>query len=241
MYKNYIFDLYGTLIDINTNEYSGYLWKKMQEFYSFYGAKYTSVELKKEYNRLCMEEEQKLKEKGHDFPEIKVEYVFQKLFLNKGIEISLETAEITTQFFRIISTKYIKLYDNVIEYLELLKKKKKKIYLLSNAQAIFTKLEMDHLDITKYFDGIVFSSDEECRKPSKEFFEIILDRYNLKAEESVMIGNDGGTDIGGANTVGMDSAYLHTNISPRDTIIKNVQATYIVEDGDLGKLKKLIK
>ena len=27
-YKNYIFDLYGTLIDINTNEWSAQLWKK---------------------------------------------------------------------------------------------------------------------------------------------------------------------------------------------------------------------
>ena len=28
MYQNYIFDLYGTLVDINTNEGKPYLWKK---------------------------------------------------------------------------------------------------------------------------------------------------------------------------------------------------------------------
>lgn len=29
MYQNYIFDLYGTLVDIHTNENKHYLWEKM--------------------------------------------------------------------------------------------------------------------------------------------------------------------------------------------------------------------
>ena len=31
MYKNYIFDLYGTLVDIRTDEGKNSLWKKMSE------------------------------------------------------------------------------------------------------------------------------------------------------------------------------------------------------------------
>lgn len=239
MYKNYIFDLYGTLVDINTNENSAYLWKKMQEFYSFYGADYKSVELKKEYCRLCKEEEKKLT--NHDYPEIKVEYVFKKLFSNKGVNASMEMCKIAGQFFRIISTKYIKLYDDVLEVFKLLKNKNKKIYLLSNAQQIFTYYEMKHLDIIKYFDGILLSSDEECRKPSLEFYNKILEKYELNKSESVMIGNDWISDIEGANNAGIDSVYLHTNISPQNTIIENVQAKYVFKDGKLGNIKKIIK
>lgn len=33
MFKNYIFDLYGTLVDINTNEDSLILWEKLSLFY----------------------------------------------------------------------------------------------------------------------------------------------------------------------------------------------------------------
>ena len=40
-YKNYIFDLYGTLVDINTDEWSAQLWKKMAILYGYYGAAYT--------------------------------------------------------------------------------------------------------------------------------------------------------------------------------------------------------
>ena len=58
MFKNYVFDLYGTLVDIRTNEWKTYLWKKMSEFYGFYQAKYTPMELKKAYIE-CIQEEEK--------------------------------------------------------------------------------------------------------------------------------------------------------------------------------------
>ena len=38
MYKNYIFDLYGTLIDINTDEWSAKLWKSLQILCAYHGA-----------------------------------------------------------------------------------------------------------------------------------------------------------------------------------------------------------
>ena len=49
MYNNYIFDLYGTLVDINTDEDSPMLWDKLSMFYSFKGAKYSKEELKESY------------------------------------------------------------------------------------------------------------------------------------------------------------------------------------------------
>lgn len=239
MYKNYVFDLYGTLVDINTNENNINLWKKMQEFYAFYGAVYLPAELKKEFFRLCREEEEKLK--GYDYPEIKIENVFKKLFTNKGVKMDLKICKIAGQFFRIYSTKYIKLYEGTIEILEYLKEKGKKIYLLSNAQQIFTEYEVKMLGIYDYFDGIVFSSDESCRKPSKMFYNVLFERYQLGKKESVMIGNDWISDIEGAKKFGIDSVYLHTNISPQDTVIENIQANLIIEDGDLKKLKRIIK
>ena len=49
MYTNYIFDLYGTLVDIHTNKKSKILWSKLSLFYSFNGAIYSSDELKASY------------------------------------------------------------------------------------------------------------------------------------------------------------------------------------------------
>lgn len=242
MYKNYIFDLYGTLVDIHTDEKKIALWKNMTEFYAFYGADYTPAEMRKEYTKLCREEEKKLAIKyRYDYPEIKIENVFKKLFSNKGVKIDMKTCIIAGQFFRVISTKYIKLYDETIELLELLKEKGKKIYLLSNAQQIFTEYEIKALGIYDYFDGVLLSSDESCRKPSGEFFRHLFERYDLEKEESVMIGNDWISDIEGANNFGIDAVYIHTDISPKDTIIENVHAKLKISDGDLGKIKTIIK
>ena len=56
MYNNYIFDLYGTLIDINTDEWNDDLWKKIAILYAYKGAHYTYDELNEEYDRLVQAE-----------------------------------------------------------------------------------------------------------------------------------------------------------------------------------------
>lgn len=52
MYKNCVFDLYGTLIDINTDEWSIDIWEKMAVYYGYKGAIYTAEELNEEYGKL---------------------------------------------------------------------------------------------------------------------------------------------------------------------------------------------
>ena len=36
MYKNYVFDVYGTLVDIHTNEYEIATWQKLAKTLAFY-------------------------------------------------------------------------------------------------------------------------------------------------------------------------------------------------------------
>lgn len=235
MYKNYIFDLYGTLIDIRTNENKPYLWEKLAMIYSFKGANYSKKEIKQKYLELCSEYTKRCK---FDYPDIKIEYVFKDLFEYKGVKVSLEQAISVAQYFRVLSTKYIKLYDGVIELLDTLKKKNKKIYLLSNAQQIYTEYEMKMVGIYDYFDGIIFSSDEECSKPDSNFYNTILKRYNLDKKQSIMIGNDYITDIEGSYNVGLDSLYIHSNISPE--IKGKLLAKYKVMDGDVKKIINMI-
>ena len=99
---------------------------------------------------------------------------------------------------------------------------------------------MDMLHITKYFDGIVISSDEGCRKPDKKFYEIVLNRYNLKKEESIMIGNDPITEIKGSYEAGLDSLYINSNISPKNVKEKDLLSKYTIMDGDFRKIQPLI-
>lgn len=247
MLKNYVFDLYGTLVDIRTNEGKPYLWKKTAEFYALYGAIYTPTEFRKAYWRLVKEEEKKTFSKMKNRPgiesvddiEIQLEKVFLQLFREKGVKADMALATHAGQLFRVLSMKFEKVYDGVFDLLDELKKKGKKIYLLSNAQYIFTGYELNALGLTPYFDGIAISSNECCKKPSVEFYNILLDRYNLKKEETVMVGNDQYADIQGAKKAGLSAYYVHTEISP-EYIEEECPADFKMLDGDITAMKKLI-
>ena len=169
--------------------------------------------------------------------DIKIEKVFKKLFTQKGVKVTKAQVAFVAEAFRCYSTKYIKLYDGVIDLLDTLKAKGKKIYLLSNAQRYFTENELNMLGLTEYFDGICISSDEECSKPDSCYYKTLFDRYGLKKSESIMIGNDYISDIGGAAHFGIDSLYIHQSISP--DIEGELRSTYTVMDGDVYKIKKL--
>lgn len=235
-YKNYIFDLYGTLIDINTNEWSAQLWKKMAILYGYYGAQYTYKELGAEYGRLVDKEKRAVMRRHPEYTviDIKIEKVFRRLFTQKGVKPKKATVLEICEVFRCFSTKYIKLYDGVRELLNTIKENGGRIYLLSNAQRTFTENELNMLGLTPYFDGICISSDEECSKPDAHYFQILFDRCGLKKEESIMIGNDFRSDIGGAADFGIDSLYIHQSISPE--IDGELRSTYTIMDGDVYKM-----
>lgn len=90
MYETCIFDLYGTLVDIRTNEEKMELWDKLSQFYGYYTAFYSPKELKAAYKRLTNTlsagREGVRRDAREAFPEIKIEEVFRALFEEKGVE-----------------------------------------------------------------------------------------------------------------------------------------------------------
>ena len=46
-----IFDFYGTLADIRTDETEPQVWRKLSQFYAFYGACYTPSEMREKYEK----------------------------------------------------------------------------------------------------------------------------------------------------------------------------------------------
>ena len=236
MYKNYVFDFYGTLVDIHTDEWKDYLWQRTAEFYTLNGAFYSLWELKDRYFKFVEEESQAVHQKHPDYTDIdiKIEKVFRRLYEEKGIKADDALVEKTARRFRNTSREYIRLYPGIEQLLTDLKKVGK-VYLLTNAQRAFTWDELEIVGIRDLFDGIIISSDEECCKPDKAFYQTIIDRYGLDPSETIMVGNDPVTDIKGAQGVGFDTLYIHSNISP--AINYNSGATYFIPDGNTLKMK----
>ncbi|MCM1284441.1 MAG: HAD family hydrolase [Muribaculaceae bacterium] len=235
-YDAYVFDLYGTLVDIHTDESQAFVWEKLALFYGYYGAVYAPEELKERYGALVRGREQALKSEleaqaryAHEAsPEIEITEVFLALFTEKGVEADPVLAVHAGQFFRVLSTDYVRAYAGTADMLAELKAQGKKIYLLSNAQRIFTEYEMHTIEIARYFDDILISSDFKTRKPDERFFQILLERHKLVPERTLFVGNDSNTDIAGAKRVAFHTYYVNSNISPAGDSAED--ADYIVED-----------
>ncbi len=213
-FTDLVFDLYGTLVDIHTEE-DDLVWEKTALYFSYYGAHYTGSELKTDYTSFMTDRESVLGQSYEMFPDVPIEGVFADLFRAKGIHGSAdELALNAAQLFRVTATDYIRVYAGVFEALNMFRKQGFRLWLLSNAQRSFTAYELRHLGLDNQFDGICLSSDYQCRKPDRRFFQALLEEQHLDPQRCLMIGNDRETDISGAKSVGMATLYMHTNLTP---------------------------
>lgn len=211
-----IFDLYGTLVDIHTEENDA-VWEKTALYFGFYGAHYTADELRSAFAASMAAREAAAGQSYECFPDIPFEQVMAELFRAKGVtEHADELGINAAQLFRISSIEYIKLYPGVTEALADLREKGYRLWLLSNAQRVFTEYELRHLGLGEQLDGIYISSDYGCRKPDVRFFRALLKEQNLDPAKCLMIGNDRQTDIAGAQAAGLATLYMHTNLTPQN-------------------------
>lgn len=211
---NLVFDLYGTLVDIHTDENS-IVWEKTALYFSYHGAHYSGVLLKRAFQDEMSRREASAGQSYECFPDIPVESVMADLFRVKGITDHADMLGLhAAHLFRISSTEYIRLYDGVTDALEKLRKHGYRLWLLSNAQHAFTAYELVHLGLGPQFDGVFLSSDYGCRKPDIRFYRALLDAHHLDPATCMMIGNDRETDIAGAQRAGLATLYMHTNLTP---------------------------
>lgn len=211
-----IFDLYGTLVDIHTEE-SDTVWEKTAIYFGFYGAAYTGPELKQAFFQAMAARERGAGQSYECFPDIPAEQVMEALFQAKGIQENAAALGFqAAQVFRILSIDYIRLYPRVLEALARLRSRGYRLWLLSNAQRAFTAYELRYLGLEEQFDGIYLSSDYNRRKPDVRFIRALLREQQLDPARCLMVGNDRDTDISGAKKVGMATVYMHTNLTPRD-------------------------
>lgn len=215
-YKNLVFDLYGTLVDIHTEEDAA-VWEKTALYFGYYGAHYTPDGLQQAFRTALATREAQAGQSYECYPDIPCEEIFTQLFRDAGVNENAQTLGLqAAQVFRICATEYIRLYPHVLSALAKLRQEGCRLWLLSNAQRVFTAYELRHLGLDNAFDGIYISSDHRCRKPDRRFYRALLEEQHLDIRTCLMIGNDRSTDIAGAKDVGMATLYLHTALTPAD-------------------------
>jgi 2-haloacid dehalogenase len=84
---------------------------------------------------------------------------------------------------------------------------KYKIYALTNWSAETFPVALKRYDFMGWFDGIVVSGAEKMRKPAPEFYQLLLDRYNVNPQESLFI-DDNIRNILAAEKMGITSIHF---------------------------------
>ncbi|MEE1295265.1 MAG: HAD family hydrolase [Bifidobacterium sp.] len=209
-YDTILFDLYGTLVDIHTDEESEAAWTALRCALYRDGADFvTNAHLRHTFTREVARANA-VREQGEWFePDLLPAY--RALFESCWIDATAEQAREVAWAFRRASTSRIKLFDGAREMLDTLRGEGRKLVLVSNAQACYTRPELELLELEDAFDEVLLSSDEGVRKPSIELFRRALIRADAEPETALMVGNDEMSDIAGAAAAGIDAAYLHTD------------------------------
>ncbi len=102
--------------------------------------------------------------------------------------------------------------DAIHETVEMLQQLKKtgryKLYALTNWSGETFPHALKRFEFFKLFDGVVVSGEEKMRKPSAEFYKILLDRYRLDPAETIFI-DDSLRNVKGAEAVGIAGIHFH--------------------------------
>ena len=96
-----------------------------------------------------------------------------------------------------------------VEILQQLKHTGKyRLYALTNWSAETFPHALERFEFFKLFEGVVVSGEEKMRKPSAEFYKIILDRYRLDPSTTVFI-DDSLRNVKGAEAIGITGIHFH--------------------------------
>jgi len=97
------------------------------------------------------------------------------------------------------------------------------VYALTNWSGETFPVALDRFDFLHWFEGIIVSGDEKTRKPFAEIYELTLDRFQIKAEESFFI-DDNLRNIEAAGKMGIHTHHfknpkaLETDLKERNLI-----------------------
>lgn len=188
MIKNIVFDIGGVLIEYE---------------YSFYANKISMPQLK-EIEKIIVKEPQWR------------EYLNGKLKVGELVrylenKYPTRKKEINIWLGKEYQKEFIFLIEENIKILQELKQMHYNIYLLSNLTKETFEILEEQYQITKRVTGAIYSYQENCSKPDKKIYQILLERYQLNPKETLFI-DDAKKNVEVAQALGMIGIQYQDNL-----------------------------
>jgi len=202
--RTILFDVYGTLVDIHTNEGRDEVFDMVSRFLEYRRVFIQGKELKELYFDEINKQIARSREKH---PEVDVARAFARVLSKRGGTTDRYLTMITMQLYRSLCRDRMRLFDDTFRALTEFGKRYR-LGIVSDAQRFFCKPELRALRVEEFFDTVVISSDYGFRKPDPRLFHIALSVLDVPASEAAYIGNRYETDLVGAKRAGLALAGL---------------------------------
>ncbi len=140
----------------------------------------------------------------------------------------LKAVEYYREYFSVTGIFENKVFDDIPELLDKIKKSGRKIALATSKPEQYAVRILDHFNLTKYFDFVGAATMDETRSKKSDVIKYTLDNLGVTNNSTVVMVGDRHHDIEGANQNGLDSIGVLFGYGDREEL-ENADATYIVE------------
>lgn len=217
------FDLYGTLIDIRTDEDDPWVYATLAQYLAYRRVWITPAELQREYRsrvRAC------LNRSPERFPEVDVCRVFEEIVAEyrrprgDGVRDPVDPGEpiAVAALFRTLTRRQFCAFPDVYQVLERLETRYR-LGLISDAQWVFTEPELEMTGLDRFFPVRVLSSRVGVKKPDPRLFAQAMRALGAAPEASVYVGDNPPRDLAGARNAGMHCVIFRSQNVRHDGLI----------------------
>lgn len=216
-------DIDNTLFDFDKGSAAG-----VKSVLEYYGVEYTDERLQqylavndalwKQYERGEIPKEHIFKTRFRDYMAlygIDAEPIFANDLYVEGLKAEVFFMPHCKEFLDAVKGKY-------------------KLYALTNGVTLTQQVRMERSGMAHYFDGIFISEQMGCKKPEKEFFDMVFDAIGpVDKKTCIMLGDSLTSDMQGGRNAGIDTCLVGTVESdPRcDYIIKDLMELLPILEG----------
>jgi putative hydrolase of the HAD superfamily len=134
----------------------------------------------------------------------------RRFFQTLGLDVTQIDFEAAMRAYDWQPVTQVKLYDDTLSTLELIRQKGYKIGLITNSMEPMwmRDVELEAYGLMAFLDARTTSGDVGYMKPHTAVFQHILTQLNTPAEQAVFVGDSPAHDIAGANNTGMISVLI---------------------------------
>jgi putative hydrolase of the HAD superfamily len=213
-----LFDVNGTLIDIETDEWMEEAYRAAAHFLTYQGISLRRGEVRDLYFLIMKEQ---FAASHEIYPEFDVVAIWREIIRRYASDHtrSLDPQKLQqmplflAEAHRGISRKRLAAFPQTQDVLCGLKGRYQ-LAVVSDAQSAYAVPELRAVGLADYFAPIIISGDYGYRKPDPRLFQAALTELQISPAEAIFVGNDRFRDVRGARHVGMKTILFCPNGNP---------------------------